>query len=149
MKIASEAIQMSRLRLILPTALSMVAFGCSHAVTAGPDACPAAVTETTAAVIVPSSSPSTQRAGTPVTVYVATPYEVDRPASVNPYALPPKHEDNGSRYYSDVGLPYPLPDLGGGAPRASKIATERSESVPVTPPERSFPETSFGAPAGE
>jgi hypothetical protein len=74
------------------------------------------------------------------------------PASVASYLRPPLHEPNGSTY-SDVGMPYPLPDVVVVDPRAPRRAAPPPEapafvesSFGPTPPSPPFVETSFGPP---
>jgi hypothetical protein len=90
---------------------------------------------------------------------VSPPREEQRPAPsverhLPPYERPPLHEPRGASY-SDVGLPYPLPDVPevGLPPRIAPAPVGQPSSFPETsfgaePPDRTesgrFPESSFG-----
>jgi hypothetical protein len=73
------------------------------------------------------------------------------------YVAPPRHEPNGSRRFSDVGMPFPIPsaDLAAPPPRSTTLAPPDVPPTPfvgtsLRPPEGQpgFPESSFGPDAG-
>jgi hypothetical protein len=147
--------------------LAAAGVGCARHASTCP--CSTSVTETTGAVLV-MPSPQPDAAATPVsrppeahtepaTSLAPDPAAQDArlysgldrltnggatpPVPISVYAEPPKHEFPGSSRYSDVGMPYPLPDIAALSPAAPPARPERSEPPPPEPSPAPFLETSF------
>jgi hypothetical protein len=121
---------------------------------AAPLACPAPPTRTEAAPLAGEVSAVAPPWGIGVTSMQGGEPDADL------YVSPPRHEPNGSPRFSDVGVPYPIPDadIDESPPPPPRATLAEAPEVPTTPfvgtslrpPEgqSGFPETSFGHDAG-
>jgi hypothetical protein len=88
----------------------------------------------------PATAPRTRSEPTPTGEPPPAQSKQNAPVD-NPYTRPPLHESQGSNY-TDVGVPYPLPNV---PPEPRGPARPPPAAPPEAPP---IPETSFGASTG-